>query len=99
MIELEKSNCRKKLYEEKISRSRKTKLQWNSYNSKFMWNHQEDHHKEIHSILQKSKQERHPILKKAQFNVFNNPDAYLYAPNQIKYENQISFNSIRKLKS
>lgn len=26
-------------------------------------------------------------------------DAYLYAPNQIKYENLISFNSIRKLKS
>lgn len=84
MIELEKSNCRKKIYEEKISRSRKTKLQWNSYNTKLMWNHQEDHHKEIHSILQKSKQERysilknktqerHPILKKAQFNVFNNP--------------------------
>lgn len=26
LIELEKSNCRKKIYEEKISRSRKTKL-------------------------------------------------------------------------
>lgn len=26
-------------------------------------------------------------------------DAYLYAPNQINYENLISFNSIRKLKS
>lgn len=74
MIELEKSNCRKKIYEEKISRSRKTKLQWNSYNTKLMY-----------SIIQ-------PFRNRCL-------DAYLYAPNQIKYENLISFNSIRKLKS